>query len=141
MPSNSRFRLRFFFFSISTKSSLQNGNMPLIYICSTTQTNFHYFNGFKVFVSVQSTCQIIHAITLFFLGDFLNEIRPGCIELWRFSLSRSDSYSNLDSDLKLDSHSKLDFHSKMCSSFVFLVLYFCTLFRCLYMSKVSFSFT
>ena len=51
-----------------------------------------------------------------------------------------DSYSKLDCDSMLDSHSKLDFHSKMCSSFVFLVQYFCTLFTCLYMSKVSFSF-
>ena len=53
-------------------------------------TNFHYFNGFKVFVNVQSTCQIIHAITLFLSRGFLNEIRPGFIELWRFSLSRSE---------------------------------------------------
>ena len=89
VPSNSRFRLRLFFFSISTKPSLQSGNMPLIYIYSTTHTNFHYFNSFKVFVRVQSTCQIIHAITLLLSGGFLNEISPGCIELWRFSLSRS----------------------------------------------------
>ena len=51
-----------------------------------------------------------------------------------------DSHSKLDSDSKFDSHSKLDFHSKMCSSFVFLVLYLCWLFKCRYMPKVSFSF-
>ena len=44
---------------------------------------------FKVFVSVQSIREIVHAITLLRFGGFLNEIHLGCTELWRVSLSRS----------------------------------------------------